>query len=68
MSAFSGELKENSYVTISYNSTNKTTTFNVLGGGGSATVSGVDFMKGTWSIWFGKIDQPSLGDAMLSRW
>jgi hypothetical protein len=68
MSAFSGELKENSYVTISYNSTNKTTTFNALGGGGSATVSGVDFMKGTWSIWFGKIDQPSLGDAMLSRW
>jgi hypothetical protein len=69
MSAFTGELKENTYVTIAYNSTSKTTTFSVLGaGGGSAAVSGVDFMKGTWSIWFGKIDQPSLGDAMLSRW
>ena len=66
MSAFKGELKENSYVTISYDSASKNTTFSV--GGSTATVPGVDFMKGTWSIWFGKIDQPSLGDAMISRW
>ena len=66
MSAFKSELKENSYVTISYDSTSKNTTFSVSGS--SATVPGVDFMKGTWSIWFGKIDQPSLGDAMISRW
>jgi len=69
MSAFKSELKENTYVTIAYNSTSKATTFTVMGaGGGSATVGGVDFMKATWSIWFGKIDQPSLGDAMISRW
>ncbi len=69
MGAFTSELKENTYVTIAYNSTAKTTTFTVMGaGGGTATVPGVDFMKATWSIWFGKIDQPSLGDALLSHW
>jgi len=68
MSAFKTDLKENTYVTIAYDSTAKTTTFSVGGGGGTVSVPGVDFMKGTWSIWFGKIDQPSLGDAMISRW
>jgi hypothetical protein len=68
MGAFKGELKENQYVVISYNAASKATTLQVLGpGGGTATVAGVDFMKATWSIWFGKIDQPSLGDALISR-
>jgi hypothetical protein len=65
--AFKGELKENQYIVITYSAANKTTTVQVLGGGGSATIAGVDFMKATWSIWFGKIDQPSLGDALISR-
>ena len=64
--AFSKELKENSSVSIVYNSEKKTTTVNVQGGG-SANVEGVDFMKAVWSIWFGKIDQPKLGDAMISK-
>jgi hypothetical protein len=65
--AFKGELKENQYIVITYSTANKSTTVQVLGGGGSATVAGLDFMKATWSIWFGKIDQPSLGDALISR-
>jgi hypothetical protein len=36
-------------------------------GQGAASVDGVDFMKAVWSIWFGKIDQPSLGDQLISR-
>jgi hypothetical protein len=65
--AFNGDLKEGQYVTITYDSGSKATTIRVLGGGGSATIPGVDFMKATWSIWFGKIDQPSLGDALISK-
>ncbi|MRG98378.1 chalcone isomerase family protein [Polyangium spumosum] len=64
--AFSAELKENAKISIVYDSTKKATTVSV-GGGGSATVEGVDFMKGVWSIWFGKIDQPKLGDALISK-
>ena len=64
--AFSGELKENATVGIVYNAEKKTTSVTVKGGG-NATVEGVDFMKAVWSIWFGKIDQPKLGDAMISK-
>lgn len=64
--AFSNDLKEKSRVTISYDSSSKKTSVNV-GGGGSATIDGADFMKGVWSIWFGKIDQPKLGDALISQ-
>jgi len=66
LGAFKNELKENSRITIVYNSEKKTTSVTVQGGG-SATVEGVDFMKGVWSIWFGQIDQPKLGDAMISK-
>ena len=65
--AFTGDLKNGQYVTITYDPGAKATTIRVLGGGGSATIPGVDFMKATWSIWFGKIDQPSLGDALISK-
>ena len=34
---------------------------------GSAMVEGVDFMRATWSIWFGKIDQAKLGDQLISK-
>ena len=64
--AFSGDLKEKSHVTIVYDADKKETTVTV-DGGSSATVGGVDFMKGVWSIWFGKIDQPKLGDQLLSK-
>jgi hypothetical protein len=65
LGAFKGELKEKSQVTISYDADKKETT--VKTPDGSATVGGVDFMKGVWSIWFGKIDQPALGDQLISK-
>jgi Chalcone isomerase-like len=60
------ELTKDRFVTITYDADKKTTTLQVQGGG-SASVAGVDFMKATWSIWFGKIDQPSLGDELISK-
>jgi hypothetical protein len=58
-----GELKEGDSVTISYDAAKKTTTMSSPAG--KATVAGEDFMKATWSIWFGKIDQKDLGDRLL---
>jgi hypothetical protein len=66
LAAFSGDLKEKSHVTIVYDADKKETSVKV-DGGGSATVAGVDFMKAVWSIWFGKIDQPKLGDQLISK-
>jgi hypothetical protein len=63
--AFGGELKENANVTIVYDADKKETS--VTTPSGSATVGGVEFMKAVWSIWFGKIDQPALGDALISK-
>lgn len=67
--AFKGddnEIKENSNVVITYNATAKTVAIWVQNGG-SATIAGADFMKAVWSIWFGKIDQPSMGDQLISK-
>lgn len=66
LGAFSADLKDGASVTITYNSANKTTTFWEQNGT-SATVAGIDFMKGTWSIWFGKIDPPSMGDQLMAN-
>ena len=66
VAALNKELKEKTFVTISYNAANKTTSISVQGGG-SATVPGVDFMRATWSIWFGRIDQPALGDSLIKN-
>jgi len=60
------EIKENSAVVISYNAAAKSTTIWVQNGG-SATIAGQDFMKAAWSIWLGKIDQPSMGDQLISK-
>lgn len=60
------EIKENSAVVISYNAAAKNVSIWVQGGG-RATVAGEDFMKAVWSIWFGKIDQPSMGDQLISK-
>jgi chalcone isomerase-like protein len=59
------ELKEGDAVTISYDAAKKATT--IVSPAGSATVRGPEFMKATWSIWFGKIDQPALGDSLIER-
>lgn len=64
--AFSTELKEKSHVNIIYDADAKAVTVKV-DGGGTATIDGVDFMKAVWSIWFGKIDQPKLGDQLISK-
>lgn len=66
LGAFSGEeLKEGTKLTILYDANTKNVIVTVPGGG-KVTVNGVDFMKGVWSIWFGIIDQPGLGDALIS--
>ncbi len=66
LGAFSGELKEKATVSIVYDADKKSTTVTAAGGG-SATIEGADFMKAVWSIWFGKIDQPRLGDQLISK-
>ena len=60
------EVKEKSSIVISYNAAAKTTTIWVQNGT-SATVQGQDFMKGVWSIWFGKIDQPNMGNQLIAK-
>ena len=60
------EVKEDSAVVITYSAANKSTTIWVQNMG-SATIAGADFMKAVWSIWFGKIDQPSMGDQLISK-
>ena len=57
-------------VVISYNATTKKVTIWVQSAGPkgtSATIGGVDFMKAVWSIWLGKIDQPSMGDQLIAK-
>ena len=66
LGVFKGDLHEKQWVTITYDADKKATTLSVQNGG-TATVAGVDFMKATWRIWFGKIDQPAIGDALISR-
>jgi hypothetical protein len=60
------EVKENSAVVISYSAASKSVTIWVQGAG-TATIAGPDFMKAVWSIWLGKIDQPSMGDQLISK-
>ncbi len=60
------EIPEKAGISISYNAQTKKTTIWIQGAG-SATIDGVDFMKAVWSCWFGKIDQPSLGDQLIAR-
>lgn len=60
-----GDIKEGGTIVFSYNPTSKTTTCSFAGK--TTTVTGADFMKATWSIWFGKIDQPALTEALMSK-
>lgn len=63
--ALSG-LKKGDWVTISYDAAAKTTTL-YAPNGAIAQVPGEDFMRATWSIWFGHIDQPDLPDSLVSK-
>ncbi|HSO35461.1 MAG TPA: chalcone isomerase family protein [Labilithrix sp.] len=66
LGAFTKSLSEGATVQITYASAAQATTVKVSGDG-TATVPGIDFMRGTWSIWFGQIDQSDLGDALIRR-
>ncbi len=61
-----GDLKERQKVTFTYDTDSKATTLAVEGGG-AVTIAGLDFMKAVWSMWFGRSDQPSLGDQLIAR-
>ena len=61
----SGDMKTGDQLIITYNAANKTTTSSYKGK--TASVAGVDFMKATWAIWFGKIDQPGLTQALIAN-
>jgi hypothetical protein len=60
------EIKEKAAVVISYTAADKSVTIWVQGGS-TAKIAGADFMKGVWSIWLGVIDQPSMGDQLISQ-
>lgn len=60
------EVKDKGTWVVSYNAANKSVSLWVKDAG-SSTVAGQDFMKAVWSIWFGKIDQKSMGDQLLSK-
>jgi hypothetical protein len=51
---------------IQYNAASKTTT--ITAKGAKASIEGEDFMKAVWSLWFGKIDQKDLSDALIAKW
>ena len=64
--AFAGDIKEGTLVTIAYEKASKTTTLTV--GDKRAAIAGDDFMRATWSLFFGNMpDQPALGDELISR-
>lgn len=63
--AFHADLKEGDNTNILYDSARKATTITTASG--TATIAGIPFMRATWSLWFGKIDQPSLGDELISK-
>jgi len=64
-SVVTGDLKQNDNITLVYSAASKTVSCYFKGK--AASVGGVDFMKATWSIWFGNIDQPYLTQALMSQ-
>jgi hypothetical protein len=66
LGAFTKGQPEGTTVQIRYGSAAKTTTLSVTGDG-TAIVPGLEFMHAVWSVWFGKIDQPDLSDALIRR-
>lgn len=66
LAALTRDLAKGDQITVSYALLGQATTI-ALQGGGSATLKGADFMRATWSIWFGQSDQPALSEALISR-
>ncbi|HEX4462692.1 MAG TPA: chalcone isomerase family protein [Polyangia bacterium] len=65
VNALNRDFKEGDAVTFSYDAGKKATT--LIGPSGTVTVSGDDFMRATWKIWLGKIDQNDLGTQLIDR-
>lgn len=65
LGVFTAELEKGTHTTIRYDATKKATTIAVSGR--SATIDSEEFMRATWSVWFGKSEQPELGDALISK-
>jgi hypothetical protein len=63
---FTAELKEGARTTIAYDAAKKATTVSTQRGG-TATIAGVEFMRAVWRVWFGKSEQPELGDALIAK-
>lgn len=65
VNALNRDFKEGDAVTFAYDAGKKATT--LTGPGGTVTVPGEDFMRATWKIWLGKIDQNDLGTELIDR-
>ncbi len=65
LAAIQGEVKEGAIVTIAYDPAARRTT--LYADGRQASVDGVAFMKATWSIWFGNIDDASLPERLIQN-
>ncbi len=65
LGAFGRALREGEVIVIDYHASTKTTSIRIAGGP-STEIEGDDFMRGTWSIWFGRIDPESVGDELVS--
>jgi hypothetical protein len=63
---FRGGLRENQRVVISYASQANATTVSVEGAV-PVSITGLDFMRATWGMWFGNTEDPALGDALIAR-
>jgi hypothetical protein len=63
---FKTDLREGATTTVTYDAAKQATTISTAGGT-TATIAGAAFMRATWSVWFGKMDQPTLGDALISK-
>jgi hypothetical protein len=59
-------LPKGATITIRYDAASKTTTASAKGNQ-PISIPGVDFMRATWNIWLGRIDQDGLGDALINR-
>lgn len=66
LSPIAQDLVEKDNIFIQYSSAAKSTTITVKTN--KVTVEGVDFMKAVWSLWFGKIDQKDLPEALMAKW
>jgi hypothetical protein len=53
-------------ITIRYDAASQITTASAKGNR-PISIPGVEFMRATWSIWLGRIDQDGLGDALIGR-